>query len=1309
MVSTLGRSSLWGQLFEVAVKRGLLTHLVSTKLIAWMDPNLAAWRTPSSAHIYGAMAEALAETDPNQKARTREMARHLFQMGMGLGQTVMREYLRRLKDDPEDYTLKALWCPLEFPRLQKDFDADTEALIKAFQEAFGDDGHFAAVLGHKGFPARADFLLLLEPKHSERARELLCIEVSLNGLPESADYRQAAAHLAEIERYARYLESRGVFSRVCAEVSNERFDLSPEMKRHLPVFTSRDKPLYKLCQAASYVFTTVRWLRSRKPEAGQLNARAFSITQNGFESLAARFGPTSESESDPRAALMETLGKAYRETEKVPEDGEERLEDHITRTFESIRKALPKAIRSKLARLHEVPVPGMPLSLDFREEISDFRNPMTELLADEAQGEIDSSPELTEFFGQESRQAVNSVLLERHGPDTGVTLRDLHAAAIVAGMRASVPGKMKVLGLEGNPGIGKTTAVVHYLKAAKGGFLFLYVSPRVIINDDVTSKLAREERTDTPSGILCVTTNSKLIATARHQSDIEFAEKGRTGHRVDCAVVADGVDGLKHPDSSVRILSPAEREALESEYTGARLKKRAETERQDRMSDLRSPGVLSVLAKTTRSLLQENPKINQVVLTAAIQGYRRVKSGDDTIQALSGLFRHKVDTSAGRKERSTFAQRIPTIVVMVDELTGDGAGSPFIHSVARWLNQQFIHPFADKPIFRVILVISDASLGNEIVLERYLSSDKRAPDKVLVSQSKGKRPFRLAAFGVRIGGRTHPALHVMTNSYPASKLLVDYRVRLDVVKPGQLPDGRAQTIRHAISDQKGEMLLESACQEIGRALKEGAAQVIFFVQDKAFLRDLETRLKSPQSGGPLLTSQQVAVLDSSVSASRRKALITPPQRDQIKVFLMTSSGARGVSFPKTDWIIARMPRFNIEASLMELAQLIYRGRGGRYCSDEGEERTDGDWKTRHLVMLVQDFLIQDLQLETRQWLRQVSDLLTFLVMLRATIHTRITGDAGLEKQRLALVPVGGIGVDEMLSLMSTQVGSFLRECDVVLRDSMADQDLRGRVVSAQRAAFRVFSKFSLDGMGKQPKERSFVRLADLEGFSACASGENAPLLPDPSKEPNLLLPEHVSCIGPFWLENWEHLDKEERFHIEGWLTGMEEERKNLYGVLHYLKSDSKCPSRLREPAEALYRMLAREKEASAREFSTVKLLESPTTWLAMPVDYARFWQPGPDGRKPDLGGEDAAWLAALGRCLCSHGTVMPIIPRYDDIPYAVVAGEDDPARLDLMFDDRYFAATHELNLLNSLLLATDSVATEPTSRKLAPSSKGPKR
>ncbi len=49
--------------------------------------------------------------------------------------------------------------------------------------------------------------------------------------------------------------------------------------------------------------------------------------------------------------------------------------------------------------------------------------------------------------------------------------------------------------------------------------------------------------------------------------------------------------------------------------------------------------------------------------------------------------------------------------------------------------------------------------------------------------------------------------------------------------------------------------------------------------------------------------------------------------------------------------------------------------------------------------------------------------------------------------------------------------------------------------------------------------------------------------------------------------------------------------------------------------------------------------------------------------------------------------MLPVIPRYSEAPYAAIVGGDDPARIGMIFDDRYFAVTNELNLLNSLLIA----------------------
>jgi Helicase conserved C-terminal domain len=1287
------RCSLWGQVFEIAVKRGVLTGLLASDVRKPDHLSLGAWTAYSAAHVYGALARALCETDPNQKARTRETARHLFDMGMALGQTAMREYLRMFKNpkgEPEDYEICALWCPFQLPRIASDVDAETEDLLAAFCSAFGAACPTDRALARKGYPVRADFLLWLEPRSAVYPREFLCLEFSLNGPAATADYREPDAHLDELGRYVWYVDSRSVFSRVCAEISGEGFELSPTIAEYLPAFTGRDKPLYKLCQAASYVDRSMHWLKSRGFGKRPFNARALSITQNGFESLSAQYFHPDQ--HDPRVNLMATLGRAYRNAEKIPDDGDDDLDITVQAAFEYIRKALPKPLRHQLAAMPELPRPGSSLAFDVSEDIGEYRNPMAALPWEAVLGLGGDHACLTEHFGRDAAAALIETLPQTAERGAPVPLRDLHAAAIKAGLSRARTGELAVLGLEGNPGIGKTTAAVDWLKAQDRGYLFVYVSPRVIINDDVTGKLACNPQTNEPTGVLTVTTNARLIGTARNWYDDQVRQAKAPPRHIDSAVVADGVADLRCPHGSTLILAPGQREELELAHTEVRFRKHSETERQDRVVDARSPGVLRVLAKTARMLLEENPCVNQVMLTAAIQGYRDVASGKTTLQALSELFRSAVTTTPGRRERADFARRIPTIVVMVDELTGDGAGAPFIHTVARWLDDQFIAPFLDAPLFTVILVVSDASLGNEVVLDRYLNSGEAAPDKVLVSGSVGNRPFRMTVSLVRLGGRKRRVLHVMANSYPATSLAIDYRVRLDVVVPGETPTGKMQTVRQAIVDQQGEALLNNALREIERALAEGADQVIFFAQDKAFLRALQTLLtaRDEQRGEPALREHQVAILDSSVPAVRRKEIIVPGRRDGVKVFLMTSSGARGISFPKTDWIIALMPRFNVEAALMEVAQLIYRGRGSAYTADDGERRLDGDWKDRRLVMLLQDFLAlpsPDAQPEPRRWLRQVSDLLTFLVMLRSTILTRITGDAGLDGQRLAVVPVGSIGSEEMLSTMSAQVRRFRHECQVLLHDVHVSRDLVGLLVHADAAVRRVFSQCALIGTARQRGFRSTVRLTDMRRFSDQASADNTPLLPDPREEPHILLPDHIYCVGPFWLESWGDLDKEERFIVEGWLTDVNRQVARLYGELKRISEERRLPSRLRRPAEELYRLLAREKEEATREFSTVKTLDSRSTWLAVPVDYPRFWREGPDGCYPSLGDHEE-WRDALACCLATGRDVLPVIAQYQDIPYAAAAGVPDPARFSLVFDDRYLAASSELNLLNIILLTS---------------------
>jgi hypothetical protein len=62
------------------------------------------------------------------------------------------------------------------------------------------------------------------------------------------------------------------------------------------------------------------------------------------------------------------------------------------------------------------------------------------------------------------------------------------------------------------------------------------------------------------------------------------------------------------------------------------------------------------------------------------------------------------------------------------------------------------------------------------------------------------------------------------------------------VRPEETTKGALETPREAIRREAATKLLDSAASEICRALDKGAAQVIYFAQEKLFLSALKTFL-----------------------------------------------------------------------------------------------------------------------------------------------------------------------------------------------------------------------------------------------------------------------------------------------------------------------------------------------------------------------------------------------------------------------------------------------------------------------------------
>jgi hypothetical protein len=232
----------------------------------------------------------------------------------------------------------------------------------------------------------------------------------------------------------------------------------------------------------------------------------------------------------------------------------------------------------------------------------------------------------------------------------------------------------------------------------------------------------------------------------------------------------------------------------------------------------------------------------------------------------------------------------------------------------------------------------------------------------------------------------------------------------------------------------------------------------------------------------------------------------------------------------------------------------------------------------------------------------------------------------------------------------------------------------------------LFSRFRLQALAKKEADgSSFVKEQEAREYLEQASTAIATLLPEKEGRPTIA--DHMYFSGPMVLENWAHFDKREVFSFEGQLTRVDEMTRKLFGQLKEIDNHDSFPTSLRVPASNLFRLLAREKVGAASEFNTLKELRSPNTWVGVPAAYAQFVRPQDTHnsqlkplKEPDL------WREGLGRALSTNAAVMPAIPEYEEFPWVAGVGQANPLKLDVVFDDRYFMASNELNLLNTLLL-----------------------
>lgn len=1278
------KAELWGRAYELLVKSGVLHCLVDKGLIDPRSEYLRDWEKTNLSQVVSHLIGAMNLLDPTQIKLEKKFFWNMAIVATGQGYTAIRELLKANggEDVKNPFRVAHIWSPLELPSLTKKTPEKIDEDLQAFCKAFDVDPVQQDGLRLKGGGANADFAIHFT--REKKSHLLLILEFSYAMPSRTGDMRQEYAHLEGLIRYLRKRQSKGVYSRVSAEIDAESFALSDDIKNHLIAFSSKDKPLYKLCQASAYVESIVSAKNLLSGTNKKTIARAMSITPDGLESIGCEIGLGTQ---DSSWRLLQELAGAYRNSLKISDQDDQELTDRIDRVFNSMLNKLPRDLKRALRGFKTPPRPGENYGMVFSESIEGFTNPTDEFTIEQTLDMVEETDTLNQAFGSNAKIELGKVLAEKSTKGR-VSLRDAHAAAVVAALRNSKRGEIGLLALVGNPGIGKTTAVKNHLIQSGEGFLFIYVSPRTVINKDVSESLSRSSKGG-KSGTLTLTTNAVINSAAKSyfEKRIQPCLSGDDQSRkrnIDSGVIFDGVENLTLPKlGSCLYLTPEQEEELDRYVSTEKTWKLNQSEHDDYVFDRLSPGVIKTVSLSARNLIEQNPQINKVAITVATQGYKKIASGKSTLSSFSNIFHAELRSGYAKQEREEFARRFPNIIVMVDEVAGDGAGPQFVYQMTKWLDDEFITPFENEESpFKVMMIAADASLGNELVFSKYLQALPVSPAKVYISKADEGKPFSLSASKIKLAGPKRNTVFVMANSFPALSLEVSYQINLSRVQIEEKSDGQAESIREAIRRVAGESPIIHAVRGIQTALSRDARQVIYFAQDKMLLGDLKAQLTSSENG--LLGFNDVQIIDNSVPAWKRKKLLDPAVRDKTKVFLMTSSGARGISFPLADWIIAAVPRFSIEASLMEICtQLIYRGRGF-YEGPDGVP-VSGDTVKRHICLLIDDYIFNEEE-DHRQWLRQSTDLMTMLVLLRGAIFTRIKGNAGL-RQSFALAPVGMTGVTDQNSLMAESVKAFLREAKIFAARGES-RELIGRVEDAARLVKDIFQNAHFQS--NVARSKSLVNEVEHQKCSSRLASPFRRLVSKTAGEH--LIRDEVYFSGPLIYEEWTEGSKEESFNI---IENSEAGRSRAGSLLGMLSAIDECddyPSLLRNPAKEIYSVLVREKDILDVQHHTRKSIKSTSTWVVIPAGFTQFTndEETVQGKKFELEDPDS-WLAALATSLGAGGGIMPAVAAYKSFPWAAKLGGDDPCGFDQIFDNRYFMLSHELNMLNTLLLEESKI------------------
>jgi Helicase conserved C-terminal domain len=840
--------------------------------------------------------------------------------------------------------------------------------------------------------------------------------------------------------------------------------------------------------------------------------------------------------------------------------------------------------------------------------------------------------QIKDFFNSVGQ--VPQELMNELGLTGTMNLREAHAELI----KQALNSQATYLFLTGNPGIGKTTAIANFLKEhIDEGFLFFYVSPRTQVNLDIIEKFKdKDSQQLCDRRILAINTHRNLITDNAGEYTVQYLWNQRQG------------------DFSKQSVNFKDSRTLELQ--GRRSNKLTKlTEDTIRDSGYKSKGVLNSICEAISTIV--NLEIsNNIVATVAIQSLKKTYTRD-TLKHFEKIFRNAYNEREGvvnTEGMQTISKRIKHLFIMIDEITGDDGGVEFLHGIHQIISKyQLMFP---EHGFNTKVIVADASIVDENVISQHLSDKSPEPDKIYFRKAVDTcEPLSQKQFQFK----DLLANVINANSYPASSLSITYKVVLESCQYSE-----------QIRLERNKSLIKSLQQEIFQDIeyllkRSDVEQIIVYIQNKQRLAELIEKIQNYKDD--FYPFQDYLEIHANISEQEKEEINRC--KNDVKVVFMTASGSRGLSFPKAKHILIEIPGFQIEKNLMEIIQVIYRGRGDDAIDNQDKELTF--YLGESSVYYQDDEVNQKLSIQ-----ESVLGLLNILLILKASIMTRIVGYGLIGKNKFIIIPIGGKSVFAVGETFSTQMSSLIYQLKQEYYRNRSDKVVENVFTNLEellgKAEFIVQDTTDSNYLHLQKSfnnkfSQICQNLDNLLDFGNIELGYiSGSLLVVPLQERSL---EETYYIRVLDIANYAN--------------------KNLWRNMQQISHSKSYPESLRSAIKDAIELVKKLRDGVEQTQKLEQNSQNSDQYYALPLFAFVSGDVMKDyfSTKPEEPESETFQniLTTYIRLLYPVGNILPIGDKYRDFPFVVFRSYSLEEIRKKSFTDKYLLTSNELNVLNLIL------------------------